>query len=123
LSSQRIAVLRLSVFLAEDEVLIRMMIIEMIDALGHHVVAEAGTIVEATPLAESAKFDLAILDINLKGESILPVAQIIEARRVPILFASGYRVTGLPEPFHDRPILRKPFAVGRLDEVIRGLVR
>jgi DNA-binding response OmpR family regulator len=117
------AVLRLSVFLVEDEVLIRMMIIEMIDALGHHVVAEAGTIVEATPLAESARFDLAILDINLKGESILPVAQIIEARRVPILFASGYRVTGLPEPFHDRPILRKPFAVERLDEVIRGLVR
>jgi DNA-binding response OmpR family regulator len=113
----------LSIFLVEDEVLIRMMIIDMIDELGHHVVAEAGSVAEATPIAASEKFDLAILDINLRGESILPVARLIEARHMPFLFASGYTATGLPQPFHDRPILRKPFAVKKLDEAIRDLVR
>jgi CheY-like chemotaxis protein len=113
----------LSVFLVEDEVLIRMMIAEMVDELGHRVVAEAGSVAEAAQLAASAKFDLAVLDINLRGENVLPVARLIEARQVPFLFASGYGATGLPTPFHDRPILRKPFAVKNLDEAIRRLVR
>ena len=113
----------LSVFLVEDEVLIRMMITEMIDELGHRVVAEAASVAEAMPMAASAKFNLAILDINLRGENVLPVARLIEARHVPFLFASGYAATGLPTPFHDRPILRKPFALNNLDEAIHGLVR
>ena len=116
------AVQPLAIFLVEDEVLIRMMIAEMLDQLGHCVVAEAGSIAAATPIAASEKFDLAILDINLRGESVLPVARLIEARGVPFVFASGYTATGLPQPFHDRPILRKPFAVNKLDEVIRELV-
>jgi CheY-like chemotaxis protein len=87
---------QLSVFLVEDEVLIRMMISEMINELGHRVVAEAGSVAEAAPIAASAEFDLAILDINLKGDSVLPVVRMIEARRLPFLFASGYGATGLP---------------------------
>jgi CheY-like chemotaxis protein len=118
-----LAVSPLSVLLVEDEVLIRMMIGEMIDELGHRVVAEAGNIAAALPLATTAEFDLAILDINLNGASILPVAGIIEARSLPFFFASGYAATGLPEPFHNRPILRKPFVIEKLDQVIRGLVR
>jgi CheY-like chemotaxis protein len=113
----------LSVFLVEDEVLIRMMISEMINELGHRVVAEAGSVAEAAQIAASGEFDLAILDINLKGDSVLPVVRMIEARRLPFLFASGYGATGLPAPFHDRPIVRKPFARKSLDEAIRGLVR
>ena len=116
------AVQPLAIFLVEDEVLIRIMIVEMLDELGHRVVAEAGSVAETTPIAASEKFDLAILDLNLRGESVLPVARLIEARGVPFLFASGYAATGLPQPFHDRPILRKPFAVKKLDQVIRELI-
>ena len=77
------------VFLVEDEALIRMMIADMVEELGHRVVAEAGNIQDAEPLAQSAQFDLAILDINLAGENIFPIAQILERRRMPFLFASG----------------------------------
>jgi len=74
-------------------------------------------------LATSASFELAILDINVKSESIPPVARILATKWPPLVFASGYATTELPEPFHDRTILQKPFVVKRRDLVIRGVVR
>lgn len=61
-----------SVFLVEDEIMIRMMVAEMLDELGYIITAETGEIDEAIQLAQSAKFDLAILDVN--GKVISPVA-------------------------------------------------
>lgn len=57
----------LSVLLVEDEVLIRMMGADMIEELGHRVVAEAANVDQAIGLARSTSFDLAILDVNLDG--------------------------------------------------------
>jgi CheY-like chemotaxis protein len=79
-----------SILLVEDEALIRMMVAEMVEELGHRVVAEAGNIQDAQVLAETAIFDLAILDINITGSSIVPVAEIIDRRGLPFLFISGY---------------------------------
>ncbi len=62
----------LSVFLVEDEALIRMMIADMVADLGHHVVAEADNISDASDYAMTANYDLAILDINLRGLSRRP---------------------------------------------------
>jgi len=61
--------------LVEDEVLLRMMTVEMLEELGHRVVAEAGTIGAAEPLARNADFDMAVLDINVGGTNIAPIAQ------------------------------------------------
>jgi hypothetical protein len=77
--------------LVEDEVLLRMMTAEMLEELGRRVVAEAGTIGAAEPLARSLDFDLAVLDINVGGTSIAPIADILSARRLPFIFVSGYR--------------------------------
>jgi hypothetical protein len=63
-----------SVLLVEDEALIRMMIAGMIEELGHTVVAEAGNIAHALRLAKTADFGIAILDINVGGDRIEPVA-------------------------------------------------
>jgi len=109
------------VFLVEDESLIRMMVAEMVAELGHRVVAEAGSIREATSLAQSAQFDVAILDINVAGQSILPVAEILKLRNLPFIFASGYATAGLPDKFGQRPALRKPFLVGELGRAIDAL--
>jgi CheY-like chemotaxis protein len=57
----------LSIFLVEDETLIRMMVAEMIEELGHTVVAEGSNLKQALSLAQTANFDVAILDINLSG--------------------------------------------------------
>jgi CheY-like chemotaxis protein len=92
----------LSIFILEDEALIRMMIAQMIEELGHRVVAEAGSISQALSLAETTDFDLALLDVNINGHASDDVARVIEQRRLPVIFASGYSSTGLSAPFSDR---------------------
>lgn len=108
----------LEVFLVEDEVFIRMMIAHMVEELGHRVVAEAGSIEDARPLAENSQFDLAILDINVAGTNILPIAAILDRRGLPFVFCSGYAKTGLPEPFGRRPNLAKPLQIEELRKAI-----
>jgi len=111
-----------SIFLVEDEVLIRMMLAEMVEELGHRVVAEAGNIKDGQALAGSAVFDLALLDINLDGSGISPVAEIIARRDLPFLFVSGYGPAGRPEQFCDRPVLQKPVPISKLDEAIDSML-
>ena len=94
----------------------------MVGELGHRVVAEAGSIETAEQLAQSAQFDFAILEINIDGRNILPVAQIIEKRSLPFLFTSGYGTTGLLDPFQERPVLRKPFLIMDLGRAIDTLL-
>jgi CheY-like chemotaxis protein len=111
---------RTSVFLVEDETLIRMLIAGMIEELGHTVVAEAGNIADALKLAKTADFGIAVLDINVAGDRIEPVAEIIDGRHLPFVFASGYGAAGLPDKFRNRPVLQKPFLINRLGEAIEA---
>src|SRR5258707_15428638 len=100
-----------SVFLVEDEVMIRMMVADMLEELGYRVAAEAGEISEAIKLVQSTEFDIAILDVNVNGKVISPVAELIRARRRPFIFATGYGSSGLPEEFRDRPAVPKPLPI------------
>ena len=111
-----------AIFLVEDEALIRMMIIGMLDELGHSVVAEAGNIQEGMALAETAEFDVALLDINVGGESIVPIAEIIRGRGLPFLFITGYAQIGLSEPFVEQPVLQKPFVITSLADAIEKVL-
>ena len=113
-----------SVFLVEDEVMIRMMVADMLEELGYRVAAEAGDIDDAIQLAKTSEFDLAILDVNVNGKVISPVAELIQARNRPFIFATGYGASGLPPEYRDRPALQKPFQLGTLarmiDTVLKG---
>jgi len=111
-----------SIFLVEDEALIRLLLADMIEELEHRVVAEAGNIQEALVLAETAVFDLAILDINIAGSSIVPVAEIIDRRGLPFLFISGYGSAARPEAFIERPALQKPLMLSKLGEAINAIL-
>ena len=95
-----------------------MMIAEMVEELGHRVAAEAGNIDAAEPLARTAEFDLGILDINVEGFNIAPIAEIIAARGLPFLFVSGYGSAGKPDSFRDRPVLHKPFLISTFAAMI-----
>ena len=107
-----------SVFLVEDEVMIRMMVADMLGELGYRIAAEAGEINEAIKLAQSIEFDLAILDVNVNGKVISPVADLIAARNRPFTFATGYGSSGLPAEYRDRPALQKPFQIETLARMI-----
>jgi CheY-like chemotaxis protein len=110
------------VFLLEDEALIRMMIAEMLEELGHRIVAQTSSIQEGKALAETAVFDLALLDVNVAGDNIAPVAEIIARRGLPFLFVTGYARGAIPEPFKDRPVLQKPFLILKLKDAIDGML-
>jgi CheY-like chemotaxis protein len=111
-----------SILLVEDEALIRMMLAEMVEEFGHRVAAEAGNVVEGRSLAETAEYDLAILDINLKGVSVRPVAEAIAARGLPLIFLSGYGPAGVPDGFAGRPVLRKPCTSDVLKETMDAVL-
>ena len=111
-----------SVFVVEDEALIRMMIVEMLEELGHRVVAEAGSIQAAEPPARTAAFDLAIFDINVAGLNISPIAEIVAARGLPFVFVSGYGSAGVPVLFKDKPVLRKPFMIEHFADMINSAI-
>jgi CheY-like chemotaxis protein len=107
-----------SILLVEDEALIRMMLVEMIEELGHRVVAEAGQRDKAKLLAEIEEYDLAILDINLEGLNVEPVAEAVAVRERPFFFLSGYGSAGVPDQFKGKPVLQKPCELEMLKRTI-----
>src|SRR6201994_926046 len=121
-SARRPGVPEASIFLVEDGALVRMSLASMVEELGHRVVAEAGSIKEAGAIAMTGVFDLAILDINIDGLGIDPVAHVIERRGLPFLFVTGYGAAWLPSLFRRRPVLEKPVSLVRLQETIDTLL-
>jgi CheY-like chemotaxis protein len=106
------------ILLVEDEFLIRMLLEDMLEELGYAVAGVAGRLDEATELAKSGAFELAILDVNLDGEDVFPVADILASRGVPFVFVTGYGGRGLPEPYGSRPTLQKPFQIDDLGKTL-----
>ena len=106
----------------EDEYLIRMLVEDMLADLGYDVAAAVGTIDEAREFATNGDFSAAILDVNVDGEWIFPVADILAKRRLPFVFVTGYGERSLPEPYRDRPALQKPFQVEQLKNALAGIV-
>ena len=106
------------ILVVEDELMIRMLLEDMLGELGYTVAAEAGRLEDALAAAQSAEIDVAILDVNLNGQPILPVADALAARGTPFVFATGYGERGLPEPYRDRPTLKKPFQLEGLKQML-----
>ena len=106
----------------EDEYLIRMLLEDMLAELGYDVAAAVGTIGEARELAASGDFAAAILDVNLDGQEIFPVADILAKRSLPFVFVTGYGERSLPDPYRDRPALQKPFQVEQLKTALAELL-
>ena len=100
--------------------MIRMLLEDMLTDLGYGVAASAGGLEEAITLAKNSDFDVAILDVNLNGEPIMPVAEVLVARGLPFVFATGYGERGLPEPYRDRPTLKKPFQIDGLKQMLQS---
>lgn len=103
--------------------MIRMMVTDMLEELGHQIIAEAGNVDDAERLVQTVDFDLAILDVNLNGRPISPVADLVRLKGRPFIFATGYGVAGLPEGHRHQPTLQKPFQISALDDSIEALFR
>ena len=110
------------ILVVEDEFLIRMLLEDMLTDLGYELVGVAGRVDEATEMAKSKDFDLAILDVNLDGHDVYPVADLIAKRGVPFMFVTGYGGRGLPDSYRGRPTLQKPFQLDELKKMLGQLL-
>jgi CheY-like chemotaxis protein len=99
----------LRVLVVEDEMLLAMGMMDMLATFGCEVIGPAFRVHEALRLAETQAMDGAVLDVNLAGENVFPVADALAARDIPFLFTTGYGLTGLRECDCNQPMLQKPF--------------
>lgn len=107
-----------NVLVVEDEIMIRLLLEDMLGDLGYNIAAAVGRVDDAVKVARTGEFDVAILDVNLNGQTVSPVAEILEARGLPFVFATGYGERGLPERFSNRLTLQKPFQQENLGRIL-----
>jgi len=106
----------LKILIVEDAVLLALELEAGLEDAGARVVGNAAELEEAMAML-SLDMDAAVLDANLNGASVAPLAEALRARGTPFVFATGYGERGAPEGF-DAPVVRKPYNV---HQIVRAL--
>ena len=113
-----------TVLLVEDEVLIALDIEAALEDRGATVRGPVTRLSEGLPIAddETQLFDCAVLDVNLRGEEVFPIAERLQARGVPFLFHTGHGdSTQLQQRFAGAKVCNKPFQTERLVKELEKL--
>ncbi|NOT40010.1 MAG: response regulator [Alphaproteobacteria bacterium] len=97
------------ILIVEDEMILALDLSDIIASFGC-TSAVAGRIGKALPLIEAQAFDVAILDLNLAGEPVYPVADDLGRRGIPYVIATGYGAEGVLPSYRKHPILAKPYS-------------
>jgi CheY-like chemotaxis protein len=105
------------VLVVEDELLVGMLLQDMLEDLGYAIVGPIARHDEALGAAREGEFELAVVDLNLGGKSGTAIADVLMARGVPFVFATGYGHQ-LPNGYAHVPVLQKPF---QQDDLARTL--
>lgn len=109
----------LRVMVVEHEVLLAMWVEDVLEEIGCEVLATASRLEDAVGKAQALAMDVAALDVNQAGRLSYPVAEVLRARGIPFVFATGYGAAGLPERLQGVPTLPKPFQPDQLAEALR----
>ncbi len=112
----------IKVLVVEDEFLVATLIEDMLHAAGCIVSGPIPRLGEALDAVDRETYDAAILDVNLGGDRIDPVARARSCRKVPFAFVTGYGSSSLPGDYAGRPHLRKPFRMTDLLNTVSELV-
>jgi DNA-binding response OmpR family regulator len=111
------------ILVGEDEFLVYLALEEDLRCNGFEVSGPFSTIDEIHGALRRETIDLALLDINLGGEMIYPVADELMAKNIPFLFLSGYAARALPECYRDILRLDKPYDPAVLLASLRRLLQ
>ena len=108
------------ILLVEDDCDIASILVDEIAEFGCSVVGPASTVAEATAIASTSALDAALLDVELRLDSALPVAQILSDRHIPFAFMTGDEI---PEGnFGNVPRLIKPFTLAELRDALHRIL-
>ena len=105
----------------EDEPLVAMMLQDVLDEAGYVVIGPIAQLDSAVEAAREQAIDLALLDVNLMGKQVYPVAVVLAARGIPFLFMTGYGDGSLPAEYAGRPAVAKPYKMKALLDALEAL--
>jgi CheY-like chemotaxis protein len=108
----------LRVLIVEDEYFLAQDLADRFQNLGAEVLGPAGTIAEALRLSKRSDIDGAVLDVNIRGERVYPVADLLRQKHIPFVFASGYGAELEPDAYSDIPRCIKPVDFATLAEAL-----
>lgn len=111
----------LRVLLVEDDMLVGMLLDDILQEMGCVVIGPVTSVGAALLLAAEAQVDVALLDINLAGTDVYPVAEVLIQRRIGFVFLTGYRAAKLGGQFEQHPSLHKPVDRAALQAAIEKL--
>lgn len=107
------------VLVVEDESLVAMLLETILEDMGCTPVGPAGTIEDGLAMvADPATLDAALLDVNVAGRQVFPVAEALKARGVPFVFSTGYGESGLPDAWRGHATVQKPFTEAAIREAL-----
>ncbi len=106
------------VLVVEDELLVAMLVEDMLADAGCIVVGPFARVTTALAAARMAAVDVALLDVNVAGEMVFPVAYVLEERGIPFLFVTGYGQAALPSNRPHWKACAKPFQAQHLTECL-----
>jgi PAS domain S-box-containing protein len=110
--------IRSRLLLVEDEAIVGMFMEEVLEELGFEPTHPIASLAEAMTAAERERYDGAVLDMNLKGESVYPLAELLQTQNVPFVFVTGYGRNGIDERFAHVPVVQKPVTAEALAQVL-----
>lgn len=111
------------ILVAEDEVMIGMMLEDFLDALGYGAAGICRSVGEGESLLDAgARVDAAILDCQLEDGAVWPLARRLRDSGVPFIFATGNNGHGIPEDLSAVPTLDKPFSMDALGRVLGDIL-
>ncbi|MDR4307689.1 response regulator [Chelatococcus sambhunathii] len=96
------------ILFAEDDYFIVTNMVSYFRGEGAEIAGPAARLQAALQIAKTEPLDGAVLDVDLRGESSLPIAQALLQRRIPFVFVTGYDAGMLPQPFTEAPSCQKP---------------
>ena len=112
----------LRVLVVEDDYLISLLLDDMLTSAGCVVVGPLPRLTDALEASAKVSCDAAVLDVNLGGERVYPVAKILAERRVPFVFVTGYSGDALPREYAEQPRIAKPFKAAQLLGALSNLI-
>jgi CheY-like chemotaxis protein len=110
------------ILVAEDEFFIALVVEETLQSLGCTVLGPFSDLAQATEAATREPVDAAVLDINLSGEMVYPLAEHLYRHGIPFVFTTGYAVADLPERFRVFDCLRKPVDPRTLKQAVHHML-
>lgn len=113
---------RLNVLIVEDEAIISFLIEDMLLELGCGSVTNVAGIVEALSALDAGRPDVAVLDVNLDGQEVYPVAERLKASGIPFVFTTGYGSDGLKPEWAHMPVVQKPFRADMLAKALLAVL-